>query len=83
MKETEIVLIYPVQFSKMQMSSQWFFKDFVHRFGTTYQKNGFLWNLFSKILLIDFGIATNLKTGLSKKSSRKILSIDFKTLQQK
>ena len=56
-----------------------FFKDFVDRFGTTYLKNWFLWSYFSKILLIDFRIATNLKTGLSKKGSWKILFIDFKT----
>ena len=56
-----------------------FFKDFVDRFGTTYLKNWFLWSYFSKILLIDFRIATNLKTGLPKKYSRKILFVGSKT----
>ena len=67
------------QLSKMQISLQVFLKDFVDRFRTTYSKNGFLWSCFSKILLIDFGIATNLRTRLSKKYSWKILPIDSKT----
>ena len=58
---------------------QVFFKDFVERFRTTYLKSGFLWSCFSKILLIDFRIATNLKTGSSTKYSWKILVIDCKT----
>ena len=69
----KILFIDTEQFSKMQVSLQVFFKDFVDRFRATYLKNGFLWSCFSKILLIDFRIATNLKTGLSKKYSRMIL----------
>ena len=56
-----------------------FFKNFVDRFGTTYLRNGFLWSCFSKILLIVFRIATNLKTRLSKDYSWKILFVDSKT----
>ena len=58
---------------------QVFFKDFGDRFGITCLRYWFLCSCFSKILLIDFRIATNLKTGSSKKCSRKILFIDFKT----
>ena len=66
------------QVSKMQISLQVFFKNSVDWFGTAYPKNGFCWSCFSKILLIDFSIATNLKTGSSKMCSWKILFIDFK-----
>ena len=75
---SKILFIDTEQLSKMQISLQVFFKDSVDRFGTTYLKNGFLWSCFSKILLIDFWIATNLKTGSSKKYSWKILFIDSK-----
>ena len=51
------------QLSKEQISSQVFFEDFESI------KNGFPWNCFSKIPLMDFRIATNLETGLSKKCS--------------
>ena len=44
-----------------------------------YLKNVFLWSCFSNILFIEFRIATNLKTGLSKKCSWKILFTEFKT----
>ena len=70
---------YRTIFLKFNFFSQVFFKDFVDRFGTTYLKNGFLWRCFSKILLIDFRIDTNLKTGFSKNYSRKILFVDTKT----
>ena len=53
----------------MQIFFQVSFKDFVGRFGTTWLKNGYLWSSFSKSLLIDFRIVSNLKTGLSKKYS--------------
>ena len=62
----------------MPLSSQLFFKDFVDRFGTTFHKNGFLRSCFLKILVIDFRIATNLKTGLSINYSQKILFKDSK-----
>ena len=61
--------VHTEQFSKMQIFLQVFFKNFVDRFGTTYLKNGFLRSCFSKILLIHFRVATNLKTRLSKKCS--------------
>ena len=70
---------YRTIFLKFNFFSQVFFKDFVDRFGTTYLKNGFLWSCFSKILLIDFRIDTNLKAGFSKRYSRKILFVDTKT----
>ena len=62
------------------------FKDSVDRFRTTYLQNGFLWSCFSKVLLIDFWIDTNLKTGSSKKCKKyswKILFIDFKMFSRK
>ena len=65
--------------SKMEIPLQVFFKDFTDRFRITYLKNGFLWSFFSRIFLIDFRIATNLQTGLSKKCSCKILFIYLKT----
>ena len=68
---SEILFIDPEQLSKMQISSLVFFKDFVDRFGTTLLKNGILWSCFSNILLMDFRIATNLKTG--KKYLKSIL----------
>ena len=46
---SKILFIVTEQLSKIQISSQVFFKDFVDRFGTTYLKNGFLWSAFSKI----------------------------------
>ena len=55
------------QLSKLQVSSQVFSKNFVNRFGTTYLKNGFLWSCISKMFLIDFRIAINVKTGSSEK----------------
>ena len=48
-------------------------------FGTTLLKNGILWSCFSKILLMDFRIATNLKSGSSKKYSWKILFLDSRS----
>ena len=75
---SKILFIDTEKLSKMQISLQVFFKEFVERFGITYLKNRFLWSCFSKTFLIDFRIATNLKTGLSKKYSLKILFIDFK-----
>ena len=80
---SKILFIDTEQFSKMQTFLKVFFKDFVDRFGTTYIKNGFLWSYFSKILLTDFRIATNLKNGSSKKYSWKILFIDFKMSKTK
>ena len=71
---SKILFIDTEKLSKMQISLQVFFKDFADRFRITYLKNGFLWSCFSKILLIDFRIATNLKTGSSKKYSWKICS---------
>ena len=79
---SKILFIDTEKLSKRQISLQVFFKDFADRFRINYLNKGFLWSCFSKILLIDFRIATNLKTGLSKKCSWKILFIDFK-LQQK
>ena len=76
---SKILIIDAENLSEMQISSQVFFKDFADRFRITYLKNGFLWSCFSNILLIDFWLATNQKTGLSKKCSWKILFIDFKT----
>ena len=38
----KILFIDTEQFSKMQVSLQVFFKDFVDRFRATYLKNGFL-----------------------------------------
>ena len=76
---SKILFIDTEQLSKVQISSQVFFKDFVDRFGSTYFKNEFFWNSFSKILLMFFRIAINLKTGSSKKYSWKILFIDSKT----
>ena len=67
---SKILLIDAEKFSKMQISAQVFFKDFPDRFGITYLKTGFLWSCFSKILYIDFRIATIQKTGLSKKRQR-------------
>ena len=63
----------------MQISLQVFLKDLGDTFGITYPKNGFPWKCFSKILMIDFRIATNLKTRLSKKWALMILIIYFKT----
>ena len=54
-------------------------KDFDDLFETDYLKNEFLLSCFSKILFIDFIIATDLKTESPKKGSRKILFIDCKT----
>ena len=69
---SKILFIYTEKLCKMQIYLMVFFKDFADRFRSTDLKNGFLWSFFSKILLIDFRIATNLKTGLSKKCSWKI-----------
>ena len=71
---SKIMFIDTEKLSKVQL----FFKDFADSFRITYLKNWFVWNCFSKILLIDLRIATNLKTGSSKKSSWKILFIDSK-----
>ena len=60
-----------------------FFKDFVDRFGTTYLKNWFLWSCFLKNLLEDFRKATSLKTGSSKKYSRKIFFVNSKAFKTK
>ena len=54
-------------------------KNFIDRFGTIYLKSRFIWRYFSKILLIDFRIATNLKTGSSKKYSQKTFFVGSKT----
>ena len=75
---SQILFINTEQRSKMQISLQVFFKDSVDRFRTTYNINGFIWSCLSKILLIDFRIATNIKFGSSKMYSWKILFIDFK-----
>ena len=75
---SQILFINTEQRSKIQISLQVFFKDSVDRFRTTYDINGFLWSCFSKILLIDFRTATNIKSGSSKMYSWKILFIDFK-----
>ena len=66
--------ISKILFCKMQIYLMVFFKDFADRFRSTYLKNGFLWSCFSKILLIDFRIATSLKTGLSKQCSWRFCS---------
>ena len=76
---SKIFLTDTEKLSEMQISFQVFSKDFADRFRITYLKNGFFWSCFSKNFLIDFRIATNIKTGLSKKWSRKNLFIDFKT----
>ena len=76
---SKILLIDTEKLSKMQTTLQVFFKDFADRFRITYLENWFFWSCFLKILLIDFRIVTNLKTGLSKKCSWKILFINFKT----
>ena len=65
---SKIVFIDTEKLCKMQISLQVFFKDSVDRFRITYLKNGFFLS-FLKIFLIDFRIATNLKTALSKKCS--------------
>ena len=39
---SKILFIDTERLSKMQISSQVFFKDFVDRYGATYLKNGFL-----------------------------------------
>ena len=70
---SKILFIDTEKLSKMQISLQVFFKDFTGRFRITYLKNGFFWSCFWEILLIDFRIDTNLKTGLSKK----VFSKDF------
>ena len=57
------------QLSKMQILLHVFFNDFLDKFETTSLKNGFLQSCFLKTFLIEFKIATNLKTGLSKKYS--------------
>ena len=66
---SKILFIDTEQLSKMQISSQVFFRDFVDRFGSCFSKN----------LLMDFRIATYLKTELSKKCSWKILFRVFLT----
>ena len=48
---------------------QVYFKDFVDTFGNKYFKNPFLWRYFSRILCVDFRIATYLKIELSQKYS--------------
>ena len=58
---SKILFIDTKKLSKMQISLQVFFKDFADRFRINYLKNGFFWSYFSRILLIDFRIATNLK----------------------
>ena len=59
------------------------FQGFVHRLKTTNLKTGFLWSCFSKILLMGFRIATNLKTESSKKYSRNIFRIDSKSFYER
>ena len=76
---SKILFIDTEKLSKMQTSLQIFFKDFADRFRITYVKNEFFWSCFLKILFIDFRIATDLKIGLSKKCSWKILFRNFKT----
>ena len=76
---SKILFIDTEKLSKMEIPFQLFFKDITDRFRITYLKNGFFWSCFSKMLLIDFRIATNLKTGLSKKCFWKILCIHVKT----
>ena len=61
---SQILFIDTEQLSKMQIYLQVFFKDFIDRFRTSYLENGFLWIYFSNILLIEFWLATNLKTYL-------------------
>ena len=75
---SQILVIDTEEFSKMQISCQVFFEDSVDRFWTTVPtlKNDFV--LFIKILLIYLWIASNLKTGLSKKYLWKILFMDSK-----
>ena len=76
---SRILFVDTEQLSKMQISSQVFFKDFVDRFGNAYLKNGFIWSCFSRILLIDFRTASSVKAASSKKYYCKILFIDSKT----
>ena len=66
---SKIRLLDTEQLSKMHISLQVFFKDFVDQFGTTFLKNRFLWSCFLNILLIDFWIASNLKTRSSNLKS--------------
>ena len=42
------------ELSKMWISWQVIFKDFVNSFGATCLKNEFLWRYFLRILLVDF-----------------------------
>ena len=80
---SKILFIDTEQFSKMQVFLQLFFKDFIDRFGTTYLKNGFLWNWFSKKFLIDFRIVTNLKTYPPKSIFKRFLFVNSKPSKAK
>ena len=78
---SQILVIDTEEFSRMQISWQVFFENSVDRFWTTVPtlKNDFFdVVLFVKILLIYLWIASNLKTGLSKKYLWKILFMDSK-----
>ena len=61
---SQIFFIDTEQLSKMQIYLQVFFKDFIDRLRISYLENGFLWIYFSNILLLEFWLATNLKTYL-------------------
>ena len=80
---SKILFIDTEQFSKTKIFSHVFFKDFVDGFGATFLKNEFLWSCFSQILLIDFGKATNLTPGSSKKYSCEVFFVDSKTSTKK
>ena len=80
---SKILFIDTEQFSKTNIFSHVFFKDFVDGFGATFLKNEILWSCFSQILLIDFGKATNLTPGSSKKYSCEIFFVDSKTSTKK
>ena len=80
---SKILFIDTEQFSKTNIFSHVFFKDFVDGFGATFLKNEILWSCFSQVLLIDFGKATNLTPGSSKKYSCEVFFVDSKTSTKK